>query len=91
MPKSRSTSAGVRAAVGSSISRTCAFCDNALYRIGRCDYAGQLVPLAHPPGPGGEEGAEEGSDDARGQILRERAAQEALLEAWTADNQVGAG
>ena len=71
----------------------CAFCDNALYRIGRCDYADQLVPLAHPPGPGpgGEEGAEEGTDDARGQILRERAAQEALLEAWTAESQTGAG
>jgi len=62
----------------------CTFCDNAMYRIGACDYVDQLVPLARPPqAPGGEESSEEGGDGAAA-ILRERAAQDALLDAWTA-------
>lgn len=67
----------------------CAFCDNALYRIGPCDYADQLVPLARPPAaPGGEEAIEDGAaaalPAAQAAIVRERAAHEALLAAWTA-------
>jgi hypothetical protein len=72
----------------------CAFCDNALYRIGACEYADQLVPLARPPAaPGTEESTEDSTEHggeagagaraaAERAIVRERAAQDALLDAW---------
>jgi hypothetical protein len=63
----------------------CTFCDNALYRIGPCDYADQLVPLARPPGAlGTDEAVEDGASAAQVAVVRERAAQDALLTAWTA-------
>lgn len=52
----------------------CTFCDNALYRIGACDYAQQLVPLAGGP----EHGLEAGLAQAPSEV-RERRAQERLL------------
>ncbi len=55
----------------------CTFCDNALYRIGPCDYREQLVPLAGPL----EES--DGGAEARPEA-RERRVQEGLLERFLA-------
>lgn len=53
----------------------CTFCDNALYRIGACDYRSQLVPLAM-----NDNGLALRAPVVEADALQERAAQEALLE-----------
>lgn len=63
----------------------CTFCDNALYRIGPCDYREQLVPLAGPLEES-DDGAEAGTE-VRPELrpeLRERRAQEHLLDRFLA-------
>jgi cytosine/adenosine deaminase-related metal-dependent hydrolase len=57
----------------------CTFCDNALYRIGPCDYEQQLALLAGPL----EESAQPGQEPAP-DALRERRVQETLLSDFLA-------
>ena len=57
----------------------CTFCDNALYKIGNCDYRAELVPLAGPL----EESASDGAEPAPAAV-RERKVQESLLDRFLA-------
>lgn len=54
----------------------CTFCDNALYRIGECDYRNQLVPLTANDNAAHRRAA---AAPAKIDALQERATQEALL------------
>ena len=67
------TSGHLRRPVGA-----CTFCDNALYRIGPCDYKDQLVALAGPL----EEAEVEGELGPATAVVRENLAQERLLAAF---------
>lgn len=63
----------------------CTFCDNALYKIGACDYKEQLQPLAS--------GLEEAGEDAGAPAapeLRERRVQEQLLRDFLTPGASGA-
>lgn len=57
----------------------CVFCDNALYKIGNCDYKGELRPLAGALEESGEDGA-----TAAPAAVRERRVQEGLLDRFLA-------